>query len=190
MGKINTWQYMCQTDSTNHIYQKLWTHGLHQVPRGVTVPYLSSSPAMNAHDTTSTCIQYHIIHKSCITVQNVDDIHFKPETCISNTITIAIRGIPVFCRLYIQTRKPLKSHRRKPRYLIPSSFHTVAASAWLTSIAWIHYDVIWPIGSLFWRNSSGYSEATLIQWNDTFYKSFGLNVKQIWKMAALLRCSL
>ena len=29
-----------------------------------------------------------------------------------------------------------------------------------------------------WQNSSWYSEATLIQWNDTFYKSFGLNDKR------------
>ena len=30
----------------------------------------------------------------------------------------------------------------------------------------------------FWQNVSWYSEATLIQWNYTFYKSFGLNDKQ------------
>ena len=36
----------------------------------------------------------------------------------------------------------------------------------------------------FWQNLSGYAEATLVQWNDTFYKSFGLNDKQryeIWR---------
>ena len=53
------------------------------------------------------------------------------------------------------------------------SLHTVAAWACLTSIAWIYYDQMAT-----WNNSSWYSEAILIQWNDTFYKPFGLNDKQ------------
>ena len=33
-----------------------------------------------------------------------------------------------------------------------------------------------------WNNSSWYSEAILIQWNDTFYKPFGLNDKDMRHM--------
>ena len=37
-----------------------------------------------------------------------------------------------------------------------------------------------------WNNSSWYSEAILIQWNDTFYKPFGLIDKQRYATHARL----
>ena len=42
-------------------------------------------------------------------------------------------------------------------------------------------NILWPHSTnqmATWNSSSWYSEAILVQWNDTFYKPFGLNDKQ------------
>ena len=71
-------------------------------------------------------------------------------------------------------------------FVMPVLKRSIVATVFESIFYSLHTVAVWPHSTnhiAFWQNSSRHSEATLIQWNDTFYKSFGLadlhNVK--WK---------